>query len=86
MNADDLEGTLTNSERRLTSVEETLQGVDACLSRLEGIVQEMSKGLTRLTWAVNLSGSVITVLLGIALAIIERESSHPQIPSHAGEN
>jgi len=46
----------------------TFQGVDTCLSRIEGIVQEMSKGMTRLTWAVNLSGSVITVLLGIALA------------------
>jgi hypothetical protein len=70
MNAEGLEGTLTNIESRLTSFEETVQGIDACLARVEGIVQEMSKGLTRLTWAVNLSGSVITVLLGIALAII----------------
>jgi hypothetical protein len=69
MDADDLEGTLTNSERRLTSVEETVQGVDACLSQIEGIVQEMSKGLNRPTWAVNLSGSAITILLAIALAI-----------------
>jgi uncharacterized coiled-coil protein SlyX len=70
MNAEDLEGTLTNIESRLTSFEETVQGIDACLSRVEGIVQEMSKGLTRLTWAVNLSGSVITILLAITLAII----------------
>jgi uncharacterized coiled-coil protein SlyX len=70
MNAEGLEGTLTSIESRLTSFEETVQGIDACLARVEGIVQEMSKGLTRLTWAVNLSGSVITVLLGIALAII----------------
>jgi hypothetical protein len=70
MNAEDLEGTLTNIERRLTSFDETLQGVDSRLSRVEGIVQEMSKGLTRLTWAVNLSGSVITILLAITLAII----------------
>jgi hypothetical protein len=56
MNAEDLAG--------------TFQGVDACLSRIEGIVQELSKGLTRLTWAVNLSGSVITILLAIALAMV----------------
>jgi hypothetical protein len=68
MNAEDLEGTLTNIERRLTSFEESVQGVDACLSRIEGIVSEMSHGLTRLTRAVNLSGSVITILLAIALA------------------
>jgi hypothetical protein len=43
MNAEDLAG--------------TFQGVDACLSRIEGIVSEMSKGITRLTWAVNLSGA-----------------------------
>jgi hypothetical protein len=57
MDADDLEGTLTNSERRLTNFEESVQSVDACLSRIEGIVSEMSKGITRLTWAVNLSGA-----------------------------
>jgi hypothetical protein len=47
-----------------------LSSIESHLARLEGIVQEMSHGLTRLTWAVNLSGSVITVLLGIALVII----------------
>jgi hypothetical protein len=33
------------------------------LFRIEDIVQQMGHGLARLTWAVNLSGSVITVLL-----------------------
>jgi hypothetical protein len=70
MNAEDLAGTLTNIERRLTSVEDTVQGVDAYLSRIEGLVLEMSHGITRLTWAVNLSGSVITVLLMIMLAMV----------------
>jgi hypothetical protein len=38
LNAEDLAGNLTNIERRLTSVEETVQGVDSRLSRIEGIV------------------------------------------------
>jgi hypothetical protein len=70
MNAQDLAGTLTNIERRLTGVEETVQGADFRLSQIEGIVLEMSDGLTRLTWAVNISGTVITILLAITLAII----------------
>jgi hypothetical protein len=56
MNAEDLAG--------------TFQGVDSRLSRIEGIVQEMSKGLTRLTRVVNVSGSVITILLAITPATI----------------
>jgi hypothetical protein len=70
MNAEDFAGTSTNIESRLTRLQKILQGFDLRMSRVEGIVQEMSKGLTRLTWAVNLSGSVITVLLMIMLAII----------------
>jgi hypothetical protein len=70
MNAADLAGALTHIERRLTRFENTVQAVDLRLSRIEGIVSEMSHGLTRLTWAVNLSGSVIAVLLAIMLAII----------------
>jgi hypothetical protein len=70
MNAEDLAGTSTDIESRLTRLQKILQGFDLRMSRVEGIVQEMSRGLTRLTWAVNLSGSVITILLGVALAII----------------
>jgi hypothetical protein len=70
MNAEDFAGTSTNIESRLTRLQKILRGFDLRMSRVEGIVQEMSKGLTRLTWAVNLSGSVITVLLMIMLAII----------------
>jgi len=51
-------------------ITDTLSSIESHLARLEGIVQEMSNGITRLTWAVNLSGSVITVLLAIMLAII----------------
>jgi hypothetical protein len=54
----------------LGSLEDAMQRIDARLVRLEGMLQEMSNGITRLTWAVNLSGSVITVLLAIMLAII----------------
>jgi hypothetical protein len=70
VNGEDLAGTLTNIESRLTSVEKTVQGADFRLSRIQGIVQEMSHSLARLTWAVSPSGSVITVLLAIMLAII----------------
>ena len=65
MNAEDLAAALTIIESRLTSFEDTVRGVDSRLSRIESIVQEMSRGLTRLTWAVNVSGSVITILLAI---------------------
>jgi hypothetical protein len=51
-------------------ITDALSSIESHLARLEGIVQEMSHGITRLTWAVNLPGSVITVLLGIALVII----------------
>ena len=58
---------LDSLDKRITDVEMRL--VER-IARVEGFVSEMSRGLTRLTWAVNLSGSVITILLGIALAII----------------
>jgi hypothetical protein len=51
-------------------ITDALSSIESGLARLEGIVQEMSKGMTRLTWAVNLSGSVITVLLMIMLAMV----------------
>jgi hypothetical protein len=51
-------------------ITDALSSIESHLARLECTVQEMSNGITRLTWAINLSGSVITVLLGIALVII----------------
>ena len=51
-------------------ITDALSSIESHLARLEGIVQELSKGLTRLTWAINLSGGVIAVLLAIMLAII----------------
>jgi hypothetical protein len=68
MNTEDLGGAFTNIERRLTSFDETVQGVDSRLSRIEDIVQEMSHGITRLTWAVNLWGTIIMIFVGMTLA------------------
>jgi hypothetical protein len=55
---------LDSLDKRITDVEMRLVGRIARVVRFES---EMSRGLTQLTWAVNLSGSVITVLLVIAL-------------------
>jgi hypothetical protein len=54
----------------LARLEDAMQRIDARLVRLEGTVHEMSHGITRLTWAVNLSGGVIVVLLMIMLAMV----------------
>jgi hypothetical protein len=55
---------LDSLDKRITDVEMRLVGR---IARVVRFVSEMSRGLTQLTWAVNLSGSVITVLLVIAL-------------------
>jgi hypothetical protein len=49
-----------------------LQAMDTRLAHLETIVSEMRNGLTRLTWAVILSGGVITIFLGMTLATVRR--------------
>ena len=48
-----------------------LQAIDTRLTHLETIVSEMSHGLTRLTWAVNLWGGVMTMLVGMVLAMMK---------------
>jgi len=52
----------------LARLADAMQRIDARLVRLKGMLQEMSNGITRLTWAVNLWGALITTLLAITLA------------------
>jgi hypothetical protein len=58
---------LANAEADFASLDKTVKASNEHLTRLKGIVQEMSLHMTRLTWAVNLWGAVITVLLLIIL-------------------
>ena len=72
MTEDDRDKLLVSIDSRLGQVEGAVHAQGERLARLEGIVQEMSNGMTRLTWTVSLWGGALTVLFAVLVAFGKR--------------